>query len=167
MFNNVYLHYISYVIRMFLKSKFSKASKSLSVCVFSFSFEGMFHTSLGLTCWVYSLVWEHRPVGAGGGSLTYSSLICFLNIFLPTHTSLNFHSLSLIPDKAWGWVGGGECLLLWVWKNVYSELLPWDEDQEKQMGEMLKCLQLISWQGAGSEELSLLMTWFTSGPCKK
>lgn len=116
MFNNVHLHYISYVIRMFLKSKFSKASKSLSVCVFSFSFEGMFHTSLGLTCWVYVLVWDHRPVGAGGGPLTHSSLICFLNIFLPIHTSLNFHSLSRIPDKAWGWVGG------WTWMFVIMSM---------------------------------------------
>ena len=66
-------------------------------------------------------------------------------------------------------VGGGWrwMFVLWIWKNVYAELLLRDEDQEKQMGEMLKCLQLISWQGAGSEEFNLLLTWFTLGPCKK
>ena len=114
-----------------------------------------------------------RPQPSGGGwwgegSLPHSSLIFFLNIFLPVHTSLNIHSLSLIPNKAWGWVGRWRWMfVLWIWKNVYSELLPRNEDQEKQMGEMLKCLQLTSWQGAGSEEFNLLMTWFTLGPCKK
>lgn len=68
-----------------------------------------------------------------------------LNLFLPIHTSLNFHTLRVLLQiiKAWGGeVGVGACLY-YEYENVYSEPPPWDEDQEKQIAEMVKCLKLI------------------------
>lgn len=121
---------------------------------------GICHTSRAFTWWPHSLVKITDHVGLPQDTLPFSSL----NLFLPLHTSLNFHFLSLPPyNQSRGRVV--ECLY-YEYEHLYSELA-WDKDQEGQIAEMVKCLRLVKGsQGAGSQELNLLVTWFTSGPCK-
>lgn len=117
--------------------------------VFSFSFEGIFHLPLDSLLSLQPDV-KHRPVGGAGGRVPDMLFPYLLFKYFPSHThkQQKFSLSESYLNKAWGWVGG------WRWMFVIMSMkkcilwtTPWDEDQEKQMGEMLKCLQLISWQG--------------------